>query len=291
MAQIIDGRYHVTRRIRKGIQYAVFEAYDQVTRSKVAVRVPHTFEPSVEEEVCMLESVEHKNVVKILNYLPQAKWVNERTKKTKIVCVMVQELCGNGITLCDVVDETGAIAEQKAAGIMKQVLSAVRFLHQAKIVHHDIVPEHIAIDTQGIVKVSREPCYVNHINPPNQQLLDFGLAKQYEVMETTEYLESCYLPPNIQRMTKHDPRTDDMWACGVALFVMLRRAFPFFHDGLVDDPNAELWEHDKAAFWASRLENPTDLTENAKSLLEGLLDFDASKRLTAEQALEHKFFI
>ena len=133
--------------------------------------------------------------------------------------------------------------------------------------------------------------YANQRYDHIQQLLDFGFAKRYEVMETTERIGSRgYFSPDVLRSDqriRHDPRTGDMWACGVVLFAMLTKELPFMDD-LLEDPKSELWtSEDKTLFWSHYA---VELTETARNLLEGLMEFDASKRLTAEQALAHKFF-
>ena len=60
----------------------------------------------------------------------------------------------------DKVVEKGSFSEKEAAWVMKQLISAVNYIHSNNIVHRDLKPENILIDRDGHIK-----------------LIDFGFAK------------------------------------------------------------------------------------------------------------------
>ena len=91
----------------------------------------------------------------------------------------------------------------------------------------------------------------------------------------------------VQQSYSYDPRAADVWACGIVLFAMLANTLPFSDNDLCHDPMFYLWTTDRDRFWKKLVLNPSDL---AKSLLEGLLETNASLRLSAHDALKHPFF-
>ena len=68
---------------------------------------------------------------------------------------IITELCEGG-ELFDKIVEKGSFNESEAAWIMKQLLSAVNYIHSNNIVHHDLKPENILLDTKhdnNIIKI------------------------------------------------------------------------------------------------------------------------------------------
>ena len=56
-------------------------------------------------------------------------------------------LCTGG-ELFDKVSEEKVLTEDKAAGIMKQLLSAVVYCHSKHVVHRDLKPENLLLETR-----------------------------------------------------------------------------------------------------------------------------------------------
>lgn len=112
-----------------------------------------------------------------------------------------------------------------------------------------------------------------------------------------------------------------MWSVGVILLTLLGRRFPFFNSADDIDAMIEMssifgtrrmktaaamhgqifetniptigekgysWE--KLVKWSSCVEDLTESEQQATRLLSGLMELDPSKRLSAEEALQHEFF-
>ncbi|CAO2608042.1 Sperm motility kinase 2A [Lemmus lemmus] len=117
--------------------------------------------------------------------------------------------------------EFGYLQEQEARPIFRQVVSAVHYLHQRRIVHRDIKLENILIDREGKVK-----------------LCDFGLAIQ--VAEGQMLKKVCgsllYMAPEILAKIlaskPYDGLAVDMWSLGVVLYVLVTGQFPYTEDTL-----------------------------------------------------------
>ncbi|KAJ5692091.1 hypothetical protein N7462_001514 [Penicillium macrosclerotiorum] len=113
----------------------------------------------------------------------------------------------------------------------------------------------------------------------------------------------------------------DMWSVGVILLTLLGRRFPFFNSADDIDAMIEMasifgtkrmktaavmhgqifetniptigekgysWE--KLVKWSSCVEDLTESEQQATRLLSGLMELDPTKRLSAEEALNHEFF-
>lgn len=68
---------------------------------------------------------------------------------------IITELCEGG-ELFDKIVEKGSFTKNEAAWIMKQLLSAVNYIHSNNIVHRDLKPENILLDTKhdnNIIKI------------------------------------------------------------------------------------------------------------------------------------------
>lgn len=187
--------------------------------------------------------------------------------------------------LFDYIVKHKKLNEHDSALIMKQLFSAVEYLHNNSVIHRDIKPENVLIN-----------------NPNDVKLADFGLAKVIQEwdVKSTPCGTSFYIAPEIIRgietngakplcTTREEVKYVDMWSCGVVLFVMLAGRPPF--TGQVKSSHERrqlLAKIDRGllfpdAQWAH-------ISEDAKDLVARLLTQDTSLRITASKALHHKWF-
>jgi len=88
----------------------------------------------IKNEILIMKSVDHPNIVKLFEFFED---------EDKIY--IITEFCSGG-QLYDKIISGGGFSENKAASIMKQLLSAIAHCHQRKIVHRDIKPENILVE-------------------------------------------------------------------------------------------------------------------------------------------------
>lgn len=108
----------------------------------------------------------HDNIIELIDVFESVTYI-----------FLVFELCVNG-ELFDHLNSVVRISEKRARRVMRQVLEAVHHCHRRGVVHRDVKPENILLDSEMNVK-----------------LTDFGFAKLlqprerlYEVCGTPGYL-------------------------------------------------------------------------------------------------------
>ena len=119
------------------------------------------------------------------------------------------------------------------------------------------------------------------------KLIDFGCAKIFSKYKTHfgEIIGTLiYCSPEVLRNNYN--KECDIWSCGVIMYALLSGHFPFY---------AKTEEEIKKNILSGKFEfNPKyfdNISENAKDLISKCLIYDKYKRISAEQALEHEFFM
>ena len=122
---------------------------------------------------------------------------------------LLQELCLGG-DLFDRLDEQSDYhySEANCARLIKQMVSAVRYLHSKGVIHRDLKLENFLFQT---IAADSE-----------LKMIDFGLSKHFLDGETqTEQVGTPYTcAPEILRGS-YDEKSD-IWAIGVITYLLLR---------------------------------------------------------------------
>ncbi|KAG7362707.1 Ser/Thr protein kinase [Nitzschia inconspicua] len=209
-----------------------------------------------------------------------------------------------GTEMFDHLCQKGAYSEADAARLVRQVASALAFLHDLGIVQSDLKPENLMLTSKDT-------------NNAVVQIVDFGCASPYSKEEGLEPTAKkkrsrlffndktassdivlprrplastpAYCPPEILSPTEHDQcilPSFDMWSLGVIVFVMLTGTHPF---DLENDTSGPELDRRIIAGEMPSLDEPEYLylSEDAKELILGLMATDPKKRWTAEQVLNH----
>ncbi|KAJ2874028.1 Calcium/calmodulin-dependent protein kinase type I [Coemansia asiatica] len=222
------------------------------------------------------------NELRILRRLPRKKHQGESHLltltdyfETTNNVYLITELCSGG-ELFDRIKNRSVGDEAACARITRQLVEGVCELHMLGIVHRDLKPENCLLRQEG---------------SDDLVIADFGMAR---VLNDNQQLTSLcgtpgYMAPEMLLRTGHG-RPVDMWAVGVIALFVLTGVNPFQGAG-----------GQKTALNRFSLRGMLDhvwrrcsemlVSPAARDFVEGLLRFDPSCRMTAEQALRHPWLV
>uniref|UniRef100_A0A452EGT2 BR serine/threonine kinase 2 n=1 Tax=Capra hircus TaxID=9925 RepID=A0A452EGT2_CAPHI len=211
--------------------------------------------PQVEREIAILKLIEHPHVLKLHDVYENKKYL-----------YLVLEHVSGG-ELFDYLVKKGRLTPKEARKFFRQIISALDFCHSHSICHRDLKPENLLLDEKNNIRIA-----------------DFGMASLQvgdSLLET-----SCgsphYACPEVIRGEKYDGRKADVWSCGVILFALLVGALPFDDDNL-----RQLLEKVKRGVFHM----PHFIPPDCQSLLRGMIEVDAARRLTLEHIQKHIWYI
>ncbi|XP_069916483.1 serine/threonine-protein kinase BRSK2 isoform X6 [Oryctolagus cuniculus] len=255
------GPYRLEKTLGKGQTGLVKLGIHCVTCQKVAVKIVNREKLSesvlmkVEREIAILKLIEHPHVLKLHDVYENKKYL-----------YLVLEHVSGG-ELFDYLVKKGRLTPKEARKFFRQIISALDFCHSHSICHRDLKPENLLLDERNNIRIA-----------------DFGMASLQvgdSLLET-----SCgsphYACPEVIRGEKYDGRKADVWSCGVILFALLVGALPFDDDNL-----RQLLEKVKRGVFHM----PHFIPPDCQSLLRGMIEVDAARRLTLEHIQKHTWYI
>ena len=226
-----------------------------------AMKITNKKSVSSKYEIEILRKISHPNIANIFE-------IFEDSKKYYIIMEFLE-----GGELFDAITSIGSFSEESACQIMKQILSAIFYLHSSNIVHRDLKPENIML----LQKPQNDNYHI--------KLIDFGTAKEFKPgKKMCKFIgTSYYIAPEVLK-ERYDEKCD-VWSCGIILYILLCGYPPF--NG---NTNVEI-------FQAIQNQNPIftgeeweDITSEAKDLIKLMLKKNPNERWSAEQCLKHKWF-
>src|SRR5881296_3659808 len=192
---------------------AVFRVRDQDLGQDVAVKVLDlglTPSPGLAErfvrEARTIARLEHPHIVPIYKV---------GGYKNQVLYIVMR--CLDGPSLRQLLEKYRRLSVGDAARIARQVADALGYAHRYGVVHRDIKPDNILLDTSGHVLVS-----------------DFGIAKAAQEASSASQLTTegmvvgtpQYMSPEQATGDRVDARSD-IYSLGILLYQMLTGAPPF----------------------------------------------------------------
>ena len=210
------------------------------------------------QEIAIMKQLDHPNVIKLYETFEDNRNI-----------YLVMELCTGG-ELFDRIIELGHLTEHQAAILMQQILRAIYYMHESKIMHRDLKPENFLFLTKD--SVEKSPL----------KIIDFGLSCRYENGQqmSTKAGTPYYVAPQVLS-GKYDQMCD-VWSCGVIMFILLCGYPPFY-----GDTDAEVLRKVREGVFTFNPADWKNVSDDAKDLIRKMLSFNPKDRFTAEQALNH----
>jgi len=257
----VETFYKFGKEIGKGGFSVVYKATERATGKKYAIKRIQKDEEGVDiellkREIYIMKKVDHPNILKLFE-------VYEDEDYFFLVLELVE-----GLELFDKIVDRGNYSEKDAANIVKQILEAVKYLHDEDIVHRDLKPENLLSAGEGEAEVVK--------------VADFGFAKNFgEEKLVTSCGSPGYVAPEVLTEESYTNAVD-MWSVGVIIYILLSGYPPFY-----DESPPKIFKKITEAKYD--FDDPVwdDISDLAKDLIRKLLVKDPSERLSAKKCLKH----
>jgi beta-lactam-binding protein with PASTA domain/predicted Ser/Thr protein kinase len=214
---VFKDRYEVHRKLARGGMSDVYLARDRVLDRPIALKVlfpeyakDATFVARFRREAQAAARLNHPNIVSVFDW-------GEETGTYFIAMEYVE-----GRTLSEIVRADGPLHPRRAAEVAADVAAALGFAHRNGVIHRDVKPGNVMVETTGMVKVA-----------------DFGIAQAFGGPEQTQLTRAgsvmgtaTYFSPEQAQGRQVDPRSD-LYSLGCVLFEVLTGRPPFTGDSPV----------------------------------------------------------
>ena len=268
-----EDNYKIICKLGKGSFGSVFKVKHKITGEIRAMKIIKN--TSVDDrlgvnnvkflkEIQVLKELDHPNIIKIFEY-----YLDNKNH------YIITELLTGG-ELYETIIKSHRFNEKKAAFIMKQILSALNYLHSKGIVHRDIKPENILVQNIDKKKSKTDEIYI--------KIIDFGASiffKENEILKL-KVGSPYYIAPEV--LNKNYNEKCDIWSAGVVLYVMLTGKFPF-----VGQTSQKLFESIKTGKYKTDGKEWEAISIEAKELIGKMLELDKDKRISASECLKSEF--
>ena len=265
-----DKYYKKLRNLGSGSYGTVYLAKNILKENLVAIKViekvPSNIidDMEIKNEINILKSLSHPNIVKIYEFFD-----------TAVDYYIVTEYCKKG-ELFEYINNK--YSERQLAVLFYQVFSGLCYLHEKKILHRDLKLENLMIsEIEKDINTGEEYFWM--------KIIDFGTAKIFERKKKEKEIigSSYYIAPEV--LKKNYNEKCDTWSVGVILYMTLTGVPPF--DGETDE---DIIHRIKIGKYSKTNKRFLEHSPEVIDLVNSLLERNIEKRLSAKQALEHQWF-
>ena len=232
-------------------------------------------------EINILKAIKHPNIVQLIDI-----------KKTKSYYYIITEFCNGGsLSYClrNYIEKYQIpFPEEIVQYLMRQIVDAIYYLHSNKIIHRDL-----KLDNILVTFLNNEDLNSLNMMKAIIKIIDFGFARNldpsngnlaYTVLGTPNYMEPQILE-NMETKTKNITGYDekaDIWSLGTICHEMLVGHMTF--DG---KNNYEIWQKVREGTYSL----PLNISKESVSFINGMLQNDPQRRLSAAELLNHNFLV
>uniref|UniRef100_A0A8C1MDM0 non-specific serine/threonine protein kinase n=1 Tax=Cyprinus carpio TaxID=7962 RepID=A0A8C1MDM0_CYPCA len=204
-------------------------------------------------EVRIMKVLNHPNIVKLFEVI--------ETEKT---LYLIMEYASGG-EVFDYLVAHGRMKEKEARAKFRQIVSAVQYCHQKRIVHRDLKAENLLLDADMNIKIA-----------------DFGFSNEFIIGSKLDTFcgSPPYAAPELFQGKKYDGPEVDVWSLGVILYTLVSGSLPFDGQNL-----KELRER----VLRGKYRIPFYMSTDCENLLKKLLVLNPGKRGSLEQIMEDRW--
>ncbi|GAM22109.1 hypothetical protein SAMD00019534_052840 [Acytostelium subglobosum LB1] len=281
-------RFQKLEKLGEGTYGKVYKAKEKSTGRIVAlkkIRLEDDGVPSTAlREISLLKELPHSNIVTLIDVL-------HCTHRLYLVFEFLDQ------DLKKYMDSVSVINPQLIKSYMYQLLRGLAHSHSQRILHRDLKPQNLLIDRLGAIKIA-----------------DFGLARAISIpvrVYTHEIVTLWYRAPEVLLGSKTYSVPVDMWSVGCIFGEMLNKKPLFSGDCEIDQiyrifrvlgtPNESIWPGvtelpdfhvNTFPIWTGQplAKFVPNAEPHAIDLLNKMLQYEPSRRISAKAALNHPYF-
>ncbi|XP_063707103.1 serine/threonine-protein kinase MARK2 isoform X14 [Culicoides brevitarsis] len=253
------GKYKLLKTIGKGNFAKVKLAKHVPTGKEVAIKIIDKTQlnssslQKLFREVRIMKMLDHPNIVKLFQVI--------ETDKT---LYLVMEYASGG-EVFDYLVLHGRMKEKEARAKFRQIVSAVQYCHQKKIIHRDLKAENLLLDSEMNIKIA-----------------DFGFSNEFTPGSKLDTFcgSPPYAAPELFQGKKYDGPEVDVWSLGVILYTLVSGSLPFDGSTL-----RELRER----VLRGKYRIPFYMSTDCENLLRKFLVLNPAKRASLETIMKDKW--
>ena len=209
MSKRLFGRYRLRERLGVGGWAEVWRATDEISGDAVAVKRLH---PQVARDGAARSRLRREAAAVSVIDSPGVVRVRDVVETDSEVALILDYV--DGEPLSEIVARDGGLPRRRAIEVVRQVAEALAAAHAAGIVHRDVKPSNILLDTEGTA-----------------HLIDFGIAQSAEATSHLTGVGSVvgtlrYLPPEVLRGEPATPASD-VWALSALAYLLIDGGPPY----------------------------------------------------------------
>ncbi|XP_017837099.1 serine/threonine-protein kinase MARK2 isoform X4 [Drosophila busckii] len=253
------GKYKLIKTIGKGNFAKVKLAKHLPTGKEVAIKIidktqlnPGSLQ-KLFREVRIMKMLDHPNIVKLFQVI--------ETEKT---LYLIMEYASGG-EVFDYLVLHGRMKEKEARVKFRQIVSAVQYCHQKRIIHRDLKAENLLLDSELNIKIA-----------------DFGFSNEFTPGSKLDTFcgSPPYAAPELFQGKKYDGPEVDVWSLGVILYTLVSGSLPFDGSTL-----RELRER----VLRGKYRIPFYMSTDCENLLRKFLVLNPAKRASLETIMSDKW--
>ena len=206
------GKYEILAELGHGAMGVVYKARDPFIGRLVALK---TINSSLVDRPDLLErfyqeaqsagKLQHPNIVTVF----------ELGQEKDTPFIAMEYLDGDSLEKTIVRQSDLPLALK--VGYIVRICQALEYAHKNRVVHRDIKPGNIMVNSEGVVKV-----------------VDFGIARLVDFSRTHSNVmigTPAYMAPELFRKKKKADERTDIWAVGITFYELICYQRPFIGDG------------------------------------------------------------
>lgn len=259
--------YELGMDLGKGAFSEVKECTENSSKNVFAVKIVTKADLTSEDEAALKDEI---RILKLLTH-PHINKLHDVYDEQSFYYLVLEKMDGG--ELFDRIVAKAYYNEKEARDTCKILFEAMGYCHDKHIAHRDLKPENLLL--------------MNKQSDSDIKIADFGFAKfsSNEACLTTQCGTPGYVAPEILEGVPYGTKCD-MWSLGVIVFIILGGYPPF-----IEENQRELFRKIRRGQYEFHDEYWAPISQDAKDLISALLTVTPGKRLTAKEALQHKWIL